>query len=133
MMKVSLPLAKVRGQLLSNGPVVCVLGVCGLGVFGAGCCALAALQSRETTKTTLQTSATPGLRNLMMKRPGARHFVSRALTVRLDRRQILDLFRGDDTYGRGYGTFGCRELPREHLPESHKKVAKLREHLPKSR
>src|SRR5215472_4084884 len=101
MMKVSVPLAKVRGQLLSNGPVVCVLGVCGLGVFGVGCCALAALENRETTKTTVQTSATPGLRNLMMKPPEARHFVCRALTLRLDRRQILDLFRRDDIYGRG--------------------------------
>src|ERR1700747_2953818 len=98
MVKVSVPLAKVRGQLLSN-----VLGVCGLGVFGTGCCALAALQSRETTKTTVQTTDTPvtGLRILMMKPPAARHFVSRALTRRLGRRHILDLFRRDDVCCRG--------------------------------
>lgn len=71
MVKMSVPLAKVRGQLLSDGRVVCVLGVCGLGVFGAGCCALAALPSRETTKITIQTTDTPvrGLRILMMGPP----------------------------------------------------------------
>ena len=81
MVKVSGPLAKVRGQPLSDGSFVCVLtffglgesgsDLFGLGVFGSDCRAMAALQRRENRKTKVQNRDDPplfaGLRIRMTK------------------------------------------------------------------
>src|SRR5215467_9175135 len=84
MVKVSVPLVKMRGQLLSDGPLFCAFalrefgGACfvwtlGLGASGSGCCAWAGLRSRETTKIKVQNTdktLVAGLR-ICMTRPSA--------------------------------------------------------------
>ena len=54
MVKVSGPLAKVRGQLLSEGFFGCVAPAFGLGESGSDCCCALALKGRWTTSAKLQ-------------------------------------------------------------------------------
>ena len=53
MVKVLVPLVKVRGQLLSEGSFVCAWFF-GLGPSGSGCWALAVLKNRKATDASVQ-------------------------------------------------------------------------------
>ena len=87
MVKVLTPLVKVRGQPLSDA-AGCVVWSFGFGASGSpGCWALAALQSRETTKTTVEKDRYTGHGATNAHDEASRQFVYLALTVRFGRRQ----------------------------------------------